>query len=66
MPGEAESTDASGGDRLLFDFSVWVYSIQSLNAFCGLTLSCYGLSEVPDALRHLAEGHSTGKVIITM
>jgi NADPH:quinone reductase-like Zn-dependent oxidoreductase len=26
---------------------------------------CYGLSEVPDAIRYLAEGHARGKVVIT-
>jgi NADPH:quinone reductase-like Zn-dependent oxidoreductase len=26
----------------------------------------YGLSEVPDALRYLSEGHSRGKVVIAM
>lgn len=27
---------------------------------------CYKLSEVPDALRYLEEGHAQGKVVITV
>ena len=27
---------------------------------------CYTLSEVPDAIRYLEEGHAKGKVVITM
>jgi len=27
---------------------------------------CYPLSEVPEALRYLAEGHAKGKVVITV
>jgi NADPH:quinone reductase-like Zn-dependent oxidoreductase len=28
--------------------------------------SCYTLSEVPEAMRYLAEGHARGKVVITL
>jgi NADPH:quinone reductase-like Zn-dependent oxidoreductase len=27
---------------------------------------CYPLSEVPDAIRYLEEGHAKGKVVITV
>jgi NADPH-dependent curcumin reductase CurA len=27
---------------------------------------CYGLSEVPQAIRYLAEGHARGKVVIRL
>jgi len=27
---------------------------------------CYGLTEVPQAIRYLEEGHARGKVVITM
>jgi NADPH:quinone reductase-like Zn-dependent oxidoreductase len=27
---------------------------------------CYPLSEVPDAIRYLEEGHAQGKVVITV
>jgi len=27
---------------------------------------CYPLSEVPEAIRYLAEGHAKGKVVITV
>jgi len=27
---------------------------------------CYGLSEVPEAIRYLEEGHARGKVVITL
>ena len=27
---------------------------------------CYGLTEVPHAIRYLEEGHARGKVVITM
>jgi NADPH:quinone reductase-like Zn-dependent oxidoreductase len=27
---------------------------------------CYGLSEVPEAIRYFEEGHARGKVVITL